>query len=92
MAVIFFATLYRSEPSSCGAFPLCRFQPIQPDKLLELTTEYTNEEIYVSLKEMNPLKAPGLDGFQTIFFQKSWEYEYLQLKRDWCKWQKRYWY
>lgn len=32
-----------------------------------------DEEIYASLKDLNPLKASGPDGFHAVFFQKSWE-------------------
>lgn len=39
------------------------------DKLLKVFTE---EEIEYAVKQMAPLKAPRVDGFFAIFFQKYW--------------------
>lgn len=39
------------------------------DTLLKLFTE---EDIGAAVKMMAPLKAPGVDGFPTIFFQRYW--------------------
>ncbi|KAA3462404.1 reverse transcriptase [Gossypium australe] len=39
---------------------------------VQLTAEYTVEEICTALKAMGPTKAPGDDGFPAIFFQKCW--------------------
>lgn len=37
-----------------------------------LTTNYTMEEIYAALKEIGPTKAPRIDEFPDLFFQKYW--------------------
>lgn len=37
-----------------------------------LSQPFCEEEIYLALKDIKPLKALRLDGFPTIFFQKCW--------------------
>ncbi|KAA3477260.1 reverse transcriptase [Gossypium australe] len=37
-----------------------------------LTARYTKEEIREALSELGPTKAPGEDGFPTLFYQKCW--------------------
>lgn len=36
-----------------------------------ITMEVSDEEILETLKQVNPLKAPGLGGMQAIFYHKS---------------------
>ncbi|KAA3457895.1 reverse transcriptase [Gossypium australe] len=38
----------------------------------ELNSPFKEAEVYAALKGMAPLKAPGLDGFPALFFQKFW--------------------
>lgn len=38
-----------------------------------LEAEYSREETRKALMSMGPLKAPGPNGFQPLFFQKTWE-------------------
>ncbi|PPD69274.1 hypothetical protein GOBAR_DD33842 [Gossypium barbadense] len=33
---------------------------------------FREEEIWVAVKDMAPLKAPGIDGFLTLFYKKYW--------------------
>ncbi|CAJ2665276.1 unnamed protein product [Trifolium pratense] len=37
-----------------------------------LTQEVTKEEVYQALNQMHPLKSPGPDGFQGVFFRRYW--------------------
>lgn len=37
---------------------------------MELTKEFTMEEVDTALSQMSPLKAPRPDGFSVSFFQK----------------------
>jgi len=37
-----------------------------------LEQPFVEAEVVFALSEMHPLKAPGLDGFPTAFYQKSW--------------------
>lgn len=36
------------------------------------TSVYTEEEVVMVLKDMGPIKAPGMNDFPTIFFQQCW--------------------
>jgi len=38
-----------------------------------LIKNFTKDEVEIALKQMAPLKAPGLDGMPPIFFQNYWE-------------------
>ena len=38
----------------------------------KLTAIYTMEEVELAIKEMAPLKAPGLDGMPPLFYQTYW--------------------
>lgn len=41
---------------------------ISTDDNMFLTVAYIEEEVFCSLKDMGPLKAPGCDGFSAFFF------------------------
>lgn len=36
----------------------------------KLATPFIGEEVYESLKEIGSTKAPGIDGFSALFYQK----------------------
>lgn len=38
----------------------------------QLLKDFTGEEVFDALKGMGPTKAPGIDGFPVMFFQKFW--------------------
>ncbi|CAM8888405.1 unnamed protein product [Rhodiola kirilowii] len=37
-----------------------------------LPEDISDEEVRRAVFSMNPLKAPGLDGFPALFYQKNW--------------------
>lgn len=42
---------------------------IMEDFNLKLSTPFTKGEVFEALKEMGPMKAPGIDGFLVIFYR-----------------------
>lgn len=40
---------------------------------VELSKEYTSEEVYQALMQMHPTSAPGLDKLSAVFFQWNWQ-------------------
>jgi len=48
------------------------FPQIPADQLEILQTPFTNHDVLTALKGMQPLKAPGPDGFHALFFSRSW--------------------
>ena len=40
---------------------------------MELSRNFTREEIVTALKQIHPKKSPGPDGMSAIFFQKYWD-------------------
>ena len=41
---------------------------VAPEMNLALTKDFTIDEVRIALKQMYPLKAPGLDGMPPLFF------------------------
>ena len=40
---------------------------------VELTRDFTSEEVRTALYQMHPTKAPGPNGMLAIFYKKYWE-------------------
>ncbi|CAM8954066.1 unnamed protein product [Rhodiola kirilowii] len=53
----------------------------------ELLRDITEEEIRVAVFAQGPLKAPGLDGFPGLFYQKFWD----KIKIDIISYVKQFW-
>lgn len=73
MALNFYTDLFCADPDVGGQFIQGRFPSIDDTATHRLQTECTMEETVRALKGMGALKAPGPDGFQPIFFKKTWE-------------------
>lgn len=71
MAVSFYNQLFSSDIHEGGEFILGKFPTIPHEKYCQLTTECSIEETRKALMSMWSLKAPGPDGFQPIFFQRT---------------------
>lgn len=73
LATNFFETLFTSQGVGDTAQILKEVKPIIiVDQNKKLLGKFTGEEIYAALKDMEPTKAPGMDGFPAMFFQKFW--------------------
>ena len=49
------------------------FPNIPAEDMEKISRPFTSCEVVAALKDMQPFKAPGPDGFQPIFFQRFWE-------------------
>lgn len=72
MVVAFYTGLFSSNPDAGGELVKGKFPLLEDCELQRLGENYTTEEVRRALKQMNSLKAPGLDGFQAIFFKRTW--------------------
>ncbi|XP_028099858.1 uncharacterized protein LOC114299337 [Camellia sinensis] len=63
------------------------FKKIEDNQAVDsLEREFTKEEMWAAIKECDGNKAPGPDGFNMLFFQKSWKF----LKGDIMKFMKEF--
>jgi hypothetical protein len=54
-----------------------------------LDVEPTAEEIRSATFQMHPTKAPGIDGFHALFYQKFWDIvgdDVVCLVKSWWQW------
>jgi hypothetical protein len=70
----FYEELFSSEPNVSMDLVLDAI-PVKVDERMnkELRKPYSNEEIKDTLFQMGPTKAPGSDGFSSMFYQVHWE-------------------
>lgn len=73
LAVSFYSNLFADHITKSDTFLMGRFPRIGEKQRSDLRKEYSLEEAWKALMEMSPLKAPGPDSIQAIFFQKTWE-------------------
>ncbi|XP_043815337.1 uncharacterized protein LOC122724442 [Manihot esculenta] len=68
----YFSGLFSNSPTDFAEL-LPLVQPrIGAEDNVELLADFTNEEFRSALFQMDPNKAPGLDGLNPAFFQKYW--------------------
>lgn len=72
MTVNFYQDLFTSEPEAGGNFMRKCFPPILEETRRELEVDYSLAETSKALKGMGSLKSPGPDGYQPLFFMKTW--------------------
>lgn len=70
MAVNFYAQLFQSDTNVSVEFTQGHFPRPSVATLHLLEAGYLREETRKALMSMGPLKAPGPDGFQRVFFSK----------------------
>ncbi|KAL4332409.1 hypothetical protein GQ457_07G003100 [Hibiscus cannabinus] len=60
-------------PRNVGEYAIRGYFPhLDFSMLADLSRAVSDEEIRHALFSMSPLKAPGVDGFHAMFFQKNW--------------------
>ncbi|GMJ02918.1 hypothetical protein HRI_003961000 [Hibiscus trionum] len=74
IALDFFAKLFSSEGDN-GYTYNCRgfFKGLSMREKSGLDMQVSREEIHHALLQMHPSKAPGVDGFHALFFQRHWD-------------------
>lgn len=73
MAVDFYKNLYSEDiPSYCPLVTSQVFPRLHQELFTVLMEVPSTEEILKVIKSMGSYKAPGIDGFQPIFFQSQW--------------------
>ncbi|KAA3471573.1 LINE-1 reverse transcriptase isogeny [Gossypium australe] len=72
-AVKFFEDLYGENPEPIYDIPSNIFTSLKEQDIDFLKKPIQNDEIKKALFDMDPLKAPGSDGYHAIFFQSQWE-------------------
>ena len=73
IVVGYYRTLFRTNNLTNFTELLAAIQrKVTPVMNQQLTREYSEQEVKVTLKQMYPLKAPGPDGMPPLFFQHFW--------------------
>ncbi|KAA3474835.1 GTP cyclohydrolase 1-like [Gossypium australe] len=72
-AVNYFEKLYGENPNPMPDIPSNIFPSLKEQDIDFLKKPMVNEEIKKTLFDMDPLKAPGSDGYHALFFQSQWD-------------------
>ncbi|KAH9666643.1 putative ribonuclease H protein [Citrus sinensis] len=71
--VEYFSSLFKSEAHSYQTYSVPNFFPAVNANYLDCVNDpVVDEEIKRAIFSMKPLKAPGIDGLQAIFYQSQW--------------------
>jgi hypothetical protein len=72
LATSYFKELFTHEPSlNANGFVDLIQANVTPEMNVELCKEFSKEKIGDALFQIGPLKAPGVDGFPTRFYQRN---------------------
>lgn len=69
MAIDYYSTLFRSEPMEGGEFITGAYTIIEEEFVEELGKDLTIKETRKALWKLGSYKAPGPDGYHSIFFK-----------------------
>ena len=70
--VLFYQELYKETELGRPTMDGLDFACIVEEERLSLEKEFTKEEVFLVLREMEGDKAPGPDGFTMAFFHNCW--------------------
>lgn len=73
MATEFYRESFTSDGATRCEFTTGCFPPLEVGEAEELGKEVTMEETRRALDHMGSYKAPGPDGFQAVFFKRTWD-------------------
>jgi len=74
LIVSHFRKLFSEDTQQTAAtrIPAATFPQLNHSLMQALEGPFTRQDIFTALKDMQPLKAPGPDGFYAFFFQRYW--------------------
>ena len=73
MVVQYFTNLFTLTRPQLGEKSLRGVHKLITDDMnRELSREFTTKEVYLALRYMAPLKAPGPDGMLALFYHSYW--------------------
>ncbi|CAL1406862.1 unnamed protein product [Linum trigynum] len=74
MVFDFFALLYlQDDQEYSDNMPKHAFPRLSQDDFRQLLLPFTGADIFKAIQDMKPFQAPSPDGFQAIFYQRSWQ-------------------
>lgn len=76
VATNYFKNLFKSSNPSNSATAIATegiFGKLFEVQIRELDKSFTLAEVEIAMKGMPPLKAPGEDGLQALFYQRYWD-------------------
>lgn len=73
MASSYYSKLFSADVGLGGEFLKGQFPDLVDNLRQNLEAEYSTEETKRALSQMGSFKAPGPDGYQPVFFKRTWE-------------------
>ncbi|KAL8151999.1 hypothetical protein V2J09_021807 [Rumex salicifolius] len=75
MVIGYFSNIYTlpADVDPVPVLPRGGFMRLSSNDLMGLSAPFTDIEIWQAMKSMGAYKAPGIDGYQPVFYQKCWE-------------------
>lgn len=72
MVTNYFKTLFAEQGNREPTCIMGAFPPLHEEDRVDINKVVTRSEIFNVINHMGAFKAPGMDGFQAVFFQSQW--------------------
>lgn len=72
MVTNYFKTLFAEQGNREPTCIMAAFPPLHEEDRVDINKVVTRSEIFNVINHMGAFKAPGMDGFQAVFFQSQW--------------------